>query len=182
MSYWSAKSDLAFMESFRADVLDMWARDDANANWQHPNPRYLGHPPDLDDDAEYQEVRTRIAQGMNRAEEIARRHAVGHSISIILRDWGRTPPSRQNVMDGVNRTVGAVAEEVRIERKHVLNPAWWALQVLAFVLRIPLMVAGLMGADREKLEKDVWPRVLSAVLSTVLIAALLAWLGLKQSP
>jgi hypothetical protein len=198
VSYWSTKSDLEFMERFHADVKALWALEDKYQEAaRRRNFRDLSDPPNFEDDPEYQKVREAVARGISRASHIAARlgvpvgltsypaPAVGGPIiqtnlfEVILRDTTHRGIPRQDIVDGLNRTVGASEEEVRAERRHVLNPAWWGLQAIAFILRVPLEVAVMMGADRSKLEKEVWPRVLSAVLSAVLIAVLLAWLNLK---
>lgn len=152
MSYWSAKSDLEFMEKFKADVCALWAKEDEYANWQHPNPRYLGPQPDVEDDPAYQEVRERIAKGMTRAEGIARRLRVGHSLSNLL--WtGYHQPDRQSVRDALNGTVGAVEDEVRIERRHIWNPLWW-------LLHGPFLLLRSAGINTDKVEQRLWSRVL----------------------
>ena len=69
---------------------------------------------------------------------------------------------------------------MRVERLHALNPAWWLWAAASFVLRIPFIVVSATGFDTEKFEAELWGKLLK-VLEVVLIAYLLARLGLQQS-
>jgi hypothetical protein len=169
VSYWSAKSDLKFMREFREAVGKKWELEDDYANWEHPtNHRYLGPRPEVTDDALYKEDRGRIAEQMNRAEAIARRHKVQHSMSVVLRDGGNAPsPDRQRMLDGVNRAVGAVEEEVRDERPHIWNPLWW-------LLHGPFMLLRSAGVNTDKAERHLWSRVAVQFTVDLAIAVLVA--------
>jgi hypothetical protein len=174
VSYWSAKADLDFMRVFHADLEAMWKKVDDHATWQPSSFRYLGPRPSVRDDLDYQQVRSRIAKGTTRAERIARRLKTGHSLSNVLWDSGPYKVPRQSVTDAVNVTIGAAEDEVRAELRHVRNPLWWLSQVIDVVLRLPLIVLSKMGADTEKLQKEVWPKMITAAFY-----ALLTWLGLR---
>lgn len=169
MTYWTAKADLAFIEAFRQDVKDKWALEDEYANWQPSSFRYLGDPPDVRNDDRYNDVRRRIAEDMNRADAIARRLRVGHDLSVILRDQGPMSAPRQAMEDALNRTVGAVRDEVQTERRRIRNPLWWLLYG-------PFVVLRSAGVNTESVERRWWSRVLVQLgvdIAVGLVAALL---------
>jgi hypothetical protein len=174
MGYLSAKSDLAFMEQLRANVEAMWAKEDAYADWRPPTFHSLEEPPDVKSNPDYQAIRERVAKDQHRAQGVARRLEVGHSLSNILWD-GQFQPPRQDVRDAPNAIIGAAEHEFERERRHVRNPLWWVGRGVDTVLGLPTTVLVKLGANRDKLENEVWPKVITPVL----IAALLVWLGLK---
>jgi hypothetical protein len=161
------------MHDFRSDVLAKWELEDQYAKWEHPtNPRYLGERPSVSDDQTYKEVRARIANHTNRAEALARRHHVGHSMSIILRDGSGGPsPGRSGMLDGVDRTVGAIEEVLEAERHRVWNPLWW-------LLHGPFMLLRSAGVNTEGVERRLWSRVavqLGVDVAVGLLAALIVY-------
>lgn len=200
MSYWSAKADLTFMKGFQADVTDLWRREDDAANWRPADFRSLEEPPDVKDDPDYQKVRERVAKGISRALRVATRLQIpvelvstpppviaGSAPAIrttmfeaILTDRTYRRIPRQEIEDDLNRTVGACEDEVRVERRHVLNPAWWLWTAFIFILRIPFIVLKAAGFNTEKFEDELWAKLLK-VGEVVLIAYLLARLGLNQA-
>lgn len=140
------------MRSFKSDVEEVWRLEDEHEEWarqwSRANFRSLQDPPDrLKDDPNYNAVRERVAKGLTRALDIASQQRVpvgivSHpppaiagaaptiqtsSFEIVLKDrtyrQGGIP--RQDIKDDLNRTVGAVEDQVRVELRHVRNPAWW---------------------------------------------------------
>lgn len=200
MSYWSAKSDLQFIQAFKSDVDELWKLEDKYANWQHPNPRYLGNPPDVKDDPDYQKVRERVAKGVSRATRIASRLQVPVALvsspppviarsaptirttmfEVILTDRTYRRIPRQEIKDDLNRAVGACEDEVRAERRHALNPAWWLWTAFVFILRIPFIVLKAAGFNTDKFESELWAKLFKLAYAAGLLYLATRW-GIKAN-
>ncbi len=199
MSYWSEKSDLAFIEQFHTDVEELWRLEGVHADmvqeWRRANFRSLEDPPEIEGHPDYQQARERVAQALAQATDIAVRHGVGVQIvnypppiiadrappiststfEIILRDRTYKPGSitREYIRDDINKTLGVVRQQVQVERRHVLNPAWWFWQAVTFILRIPFRLLEATGFDVAKIEDTLWARLFKAleVLAILYFAA-----------
>ncbi len=179
------------MRLFQRDVEELWRREDYNAAWKHPDPRWLGERPRLQDDEEYQQVRQRVAKGIMRAERISSRLRVPVMITspppaviagsaptirtsmfeAILTDRTYRRIPRQEIKDDLNRAVGAVEDEVKAEWRHVWNPLWW-------LLHGPFMLLRSAGLDTERVERRLWSRV-TVQLGIDVVVGLLAYLLLR---
>jgi hypothetical protein len=199
VGYLRAKSDLDFIQQFADHVAALWMHEGKAAQQVRDRGEYVS-PMDWQPtlqmvasqrDPEYQVARRLVASEMSRAVGITVSLGVPsvmrvdgvpfHLLEAILADPSRGSIQQQTLIDTLHRVIAAADDNAHKELRRAFNPFSWLLRIVTFVLRLPLEVAKLMGADGVKLEREVWPKVLSAVLSAVLIAAALAWLGLQKA-
>jgi hypothetical protein len=207
VSYWSAKSDLDFMLRFRADVFELFKHEGKAEQELRQGGAYMSQRELRDavksvatknDPDGYQAVRLRLAVGVSRAVRIGRELGVpadlrtyppaaigGPVIDVNIFEATLTDPSwggvdRQHTVDTLNRAIGACDERVRVERRRVLNPAWWLWSLVSFVLRIPFILASATGLRVERFETRAGGVVVK-VVEAVAIAFVLAKLRLSGS-
>jgi hypothetical protein len=207
VSYWSAKSDLAFMLRFRADVFELYEHEAKAAKELHERGGYIaGHEwqdaikyvANENDTAGYQAVRQRLAVGMSRAVRVGHQLGIptdlqsypapaigGPIIPVNVFEATLNDPShgsgldKQLIIDTLNRTLGEADEKVRDERRHALNPAWWLWSLASFILRIPFILISATGLRVAKFEAGAGGIILK-VVEAVAIAYVLVKLGLQK--
>jgi len=207
VGYFKAKSDLEFIAAFRKDVLVLFEHEGKAAKTLRDQ-QTLVLPSEWkavvqsvatrEDPTGYQGIRQRIAVGMTRAVRLARGLGVpvdftslpapaigGYPIpfnlfeSVLMDISHGEGVKRQDILDTLNRAVGAAEDRVRIEWRHAINPAWWLWSLLVFVLRIPFIVLNAAGFDTDKFEDNLWSRLFK-VGEVVAIAYFLAKLGVNR--
>jgi len=184
MSYFQAKSDLNFMKDFKQNVLELWKIEDRVARDIDYN--------DFDSYSEYevvlqalasqitgyQDIRSRVATGILRAERIAIRLGVpieavscpapivgGPVISqsffyAILRDFTHGAQiERQMIKDAVNQTVGECETRLSVEKRRLINPLYWIKELVVAIIRIPFMIIEASGFDVSKVEDHFLGRI-----------------------
>ena len=92
MSYWSAKSDLGFMQQFRADVFELYQHEGRAAKELRESESYIPH-------VEWKDAVRSIANSNDPGEELVvtgsqRRLGVGTALMRGVEDWGRTAGAR----------------------------------------------------------------------------------------
>jgi hypothetical protein len=206
VGYWQAKSDLAFMVQFRADVLELYEHEGRALQEIRQRGAFMTTRDvrnaipavaNQNDVQGYQAVRARLATEMSRAVRIGRQLGVpadavsypapavgGPVIPFNLFEATLSDPShgdgvdRQTVIDTLNRAVGAAHDKMNAERKHLYNPAWWLWSAVSFVLRIPFIIISATGLRIDKFEAGVGGIVVK-VAEAVLIAYVLTRLKLN---
>lgn len=184
MSYFQAKSDLNFMNDFKQNVSELWRIEDEAA-------RDIDYD-DFDSYSEYQivlqatasqikgyqDLRSRVAKGVIRAERIATRlgvsiviisypaPAVGGPVihqsffSAILRDFSHGGQiTKQQIHDAIHQTVGECEARISIEKRRLINPLYWIKELIVAIIRIPFMLIEASGFDVSKVEDHLLGRI-----------------------
>jgi hypothetical protein len=145
----------------------------------------------------YQQIRESVARGTLRAIHIARQMgvpldmrsypapAVGGPIipvnlfDAVLHDtsWGGV--HKQWILDGLDQTVGACEERAKAEFRRLVNPFYWILEVLRFIIRIPFVLIEASGFNVSKVEDHLLAKAFK-LLEIVAIIYILLRLGINQ--
>ncbi|MDH4157496.1 MAG: hypothetical protein OEW00_09515, partial [candidate division Zixibacteria bacterium] len=140
---------------------------------------------------EYQVVRSQVARGLNRAIHMAQKLGVpidmtsvpppaggGHIVefdmfSAVLHDPSHGGIERQLIVDALNRTEGECETAVKQQFRRLINPFYWLLELLSFVLRIPFLIVSSTGFDVSKIEDQFFGKSLKLVLAALILYLLI---------
>jgi hypothetical protein len=90
------------------------------------------------------------------------------------RRQGYRDVAKQDVLDVINRCLAqATRDKKRMFWRQLMNPLWWAIELMAYVLRIPFLILRRAGLP-AKIEESIWGNVIK-----VLFFLLIVWLSLR---
>ncbi|HEY4678795.1 MAG TPA: hypothetical protein VIJ01_16635 [Candidatus Angelobacter sp.] len=101
--------------------------------------------------------------------------------AAVDQDQGHGTVSLHLIMDKVNECLGKATNlKKQLLWRELLNPIWWIVEVIAYVLRIPFMILQRAGVP-AKVEESIWGHIIKI---GVFIAMVLIGFhyGLKLSP
>lgn len=76
---------------------------------------------------------------------------------------------KQDVLDGINRCLAqAVAVKKTLFWHQLINPIWWVVEVIAYILRIPFMILRRAGVP-AKVEESIWGHIVKIVVFIVIV-------------
>ncbi len=99
--------------------------------------------------------------------------------AIAPREGHSTIP-RQTVLDTINRCLGMAARRRKeLFWRQLVNPLWWATEIVAYILRLPFLILRKAGLPAV-VEESIWGHVVKVAVFIALLLASLHW-GLKLS-
>lgn len=204
MSYLQAKSDLNFIKDFHQSVVELWQIEKETAenliysDFRSKREYQIALQSEASKIPGYQKIRKRVAQGVLRAERIATRPdvpiilesypapAVGGPIirqkafSAILKDMSHGGLiDNQMIYDILNQTMGECEAEVSREFRHLINPFYWILELIIFIIRIPFLLVQTSGFNVSKVEDHFLAKAFK-LLEVIAIIYILIRLGLER--
>jgi len=98
--------------------------------------------------------------------------------SVVDQQMGHSAVSRREVLDVIDRSIGAAGAIRRREFRRMLNPLMWPIEVAAFIVRIPFLILRKAGLPAS-VEENIVSQVIKTVMTLVLLL-LAAYLGLGK--
>jgi hypothetical protein len=96
-------------------------------------------------------------------------------------DQGHARISERQVLDTINLCLAtATATRKRRLWGQLLNPVWWIVATIGYLLRIPFLILRSAGLP-PKVEESTWGHIMKVLFFAVLVLMSLHW-GLKLSP
>jgi len=101
--------------------------------------------------------------------------------AAVDQEQGHSRISRDSIMDTINRCLAtAAAVKHRLFWRQLVNPVWWIVETIAYVLRIPFMILRRAGVPAQ-VEESIWGNIVKVFFFVVLVLASVYW-GLDISP
>lgn len=198
MGYFQTKSDLEFMSQFRDDVVRLWNVETAfAANTQ------IGDQPMVSEkkrairvaanrsQENYQQMRAPVSSGVLRASRLARRFGVptnyreipppllggpiieAHLFHSVLADPSRGGIDNQMVYDALNQTISELEVQFEKDRRRLVNPLYWAIELLTLIVRFPFLLIEASGFDVHKVEDHIFGRLFKLLEIAILLYLLI---------
>lgn len=189
MIYFKAKSDLRFVRDFGQAVKELLALEEEAAKHFSHSTGFFG-PTDFQAAVQqkatelypnYQSIRTRVARSSMRIVKLADKYGIPirmqscpppmvggviipvNVVTAILHDTSYDGIGHQVIIDTVERLEGAVDADAGEQFWKLINPIFWARELIIFALRIPFMLLEATGFDVRKIEDQLWGRVIKTV-------------------
>lgn len=90
-------------------------------------------------------------------------------LGVVDQDQGYSHLSKQRVLDTVERFLAeATALKRRLLWRQLLNPIWWIIEIVAYVLRIPFLILQRAGVPKT-VEESIWGHMVKVVVFVVMI-------------
>ncbi|UEX79156.1 hypothetical protein [Sediminicurvatus halobius] len=190
MIYFSAKSDLAFLQGFKSDAETFLRAEGGEiraTDVNRINEEFVQH----------QQRRQRLARGTPRAKRIARSlgapvdlvsypaPAVGgpivrvNTIDAILVNDGHERIPNKRILDALEQALGECQEQVRKEFLQLVNPLYWFSRVIRLILRLPFLALETAGFRPETFEKSLAGKFVRLIEILTMTAGLL-YLGFTR--
>ena len=98
--------------------------------------------------------------------------------SVVDQQMGHAPVSRREILDVIDRSIGAAGAIQKREFRRMLNPLMWPIEIAAFIVRIPFLILRKAGLPAS-VEENIVSQVIKTVMTLVLLL-LAAYLGLEK--
>jgi hypothetical protein len=204
LGYWKAKADLEFAEEYRGAVTGFW-KAERIIELHNSEGRYHRHNlhreelQEYDDrlqraEDDYIKLREEIAKGIKAATIIADEQGTTYSLisypapavggpvipvnifQAILNDTSHGGVGNKQILDALNEMIGSCEQELRVQKRHLLNPLYWPYAILVFLVQIPFRIFQLSGFDVNKIEEHLLAKLFK-VLEVLVIIYILLRLG-----
>ena len=137
----------------------------------------------------YQTCRTELAKQIPSMQKIAHKlginsYRVGQAPAVIggaqyeieifnslLEQSGYTELEPTVVFDTVSKMKGELNENIRSEWRRILNPLTWT----SFILKIPFLLIKQTGFNIDKIENELWGKLIKTGCLVLLLWVLLRW-------
>jgi hypothetical protein len=204
MIYFSTKHDLLFLTEFRQRAEQLWALE-AEATRSVGRSGMLSEREcreaildEVTATGNGKALREQLAKDIPRASRIARKNGVSvdwkslpppitggaiipvNAFRAILQDTSYRGIEPSAIRDVMNMTIGTAEERLKSEFFHLINPFYWLLELLIFVLRIPFYLVSATGFDVSKIEDHLLAKLFKLAEMIVIVYVLL-WLGLEKT-
>lgn len=93
----------------------------------------------------------------------------------IDQDQGHSTLSTDMIMDNINNCLAAAtAAKKKLFWHQLLNPVWWFVEIVAYILRIPFMILRRAGVS-AKVEESIWGNIVKVLFFIALIMISIYW-------
>lgn len=98
--------------------------------------------------------------------------------SVVNRNKGHRPISKDTILDKINQCVGAAKSAKHKGFWRLVLPWYWLIDIPALVLRIPFLILEEAGVP-EKVEENIISHILKVII-VILFLLLVGYLGLEK--
>jgi hypothetical protein len=84
-------------------------------------------------------------------------------------EQGHSPLPERDVLDAINRCVAtAIAKKRRLFWIQLINPVWWFVEVVAYVLRLPFLILRRAGVPAG-VEEGIWGHIVKVLVFLAMV-------------
>ncbi len=100
--------------------------------------------------------------------------------AVVDRDQGHSRIPKQRVLDFIDLCLArSIAAKKTLLRHQLINPIWWTIEIIAYILRIPFVILRKAGVPAN-VEESIWGHIIKILVFVTMILIALHY-GLKLS-
>ena len=210
MIYFKIKSELQELKDFREDVVNFWKirgelglvdldrihshlRKAEQHAFQKSNIK--NRPKEY---KSYEVSRGGISKSLPKVVKISRKLGINTEVSsvpppalggiiisqnifmAIIKDSTYGGIDKQLILDTIDMTIGECERRINDEFYKLINPFYWLLSLIKFIIRIPFLILEASGFNGEKIEENYFGKIIK-LLSILIYIILLSYFGFKSN-